>query len=169
MAKTILILGGNGFIGAECVEYLLNENQSYNLVLVNRDNWNDWDTKSRIRDRIKENIKCDRKKDSLKNALRHYLSQDDFKFDAVIDFSAYKSRVIKNFFNEIPKEKFKIYILISSDSVYEVCSIQMNSSHLTLDETDSVRPESDLEQKKMKELDSYGHHKLKFDKNFGIN
>ncbi|RNA09022.1 chloroplast stem-loop binding of 41 kDa chloroplastic-like [Brachionus plicatilis] len=161
MSKNILILGGNGFIGAECVEYLLDNNQNYNLVLVNRDNWNDWDTMSRIKSRIKENIKLDRKKGSLKAALWHYLSQEDFKFDAVIDFSAYKVRVVKNFFQEVPKDKFKIYILISSDSVYEVCQIDMDRPNLTLDESDSIRPESESERKKLKELDSYGHHKLK--------
>lgn len=161
MSKTILILGGNGFIGAECVEYLLDNNKDYHLVLVNRDNWSDWDTKSRIKGRIKESIKCDRKKDSLKSALCHYLSQEDFKFEAVIDFSAFKSRVIKNFFKEIPKDKFKVYVLISSDSIYEVCSVDKDQSNFVLNESDSIRPKSDSERKKLKKLDSYGHHKLK--------
>lgn len=161
MSKTILILGGNGFIGAECVEYLLDNNQDLNLVLVNRDNWSDWDAESRIKVRIKESIKCDRKKDSLKSALWHYLSQENFKFEAVIDFSAFKSRVIKNFFKDIPKDKFKIYLLISTDSVYEVCSVKTNQSNFVLNESDSIRPQSDSERQKLKKLDSYGHHKLK--------
>ena len=161
MSKTILILGGNGFIGAECVEYLLDKSENYNLILVNRNNWDDWDTRERIRSRIKENITCDRKTDSLKTALSHYLEQENFKFDAVIDFSAYKSRVIKNFFNDIPVEKIKLYILISTDSVYEVSSISSSDNNLVLNETDSVRPESKNEREKLKELDSYGHHKFK--------
>lgn len=161
MSKTILILGGNGFIGAECVEYLLKNNDNYNLILVNRNNWNDWDTRERIRSKIKENIKCDRKTDSLKALLSHYLDQENFKFDAVIDFSAYKSRVIKNFFNDIPVEKIKLYILISTDSVYEVSELKAKDDDLVLYETDAVRPETKSEREKLKELDSYGHHKFK--------
>ncbi|CAF0818450.1 unnamed protein product [Brachionus calyciflorus] len=161
MSKTILILGGNGFIGAECVEYLLDNNDDYNLILVNRNNWDDWDTRERIKSRIKLNIKCDRKTDSLKDALKDYLDNEDFKFEAVIDFSAYKSRVIKNFFQDIPSEKVKLYILISTDSVYEVSEINRERENLILYETDSVRPENKSEREKLKELDSYGHHKLK--------
>ena len=34
--RTILILGGNGFIGSETVEYLLDQNDDIELILVNR-------------------------------------------------------------------------------------------------------------------------------------
>jgi nucleoside-diphosphate-sugar epimerase len=161
--KTVLVFGGNGFIGVEVIEYLLNNAPDYEFVLVNRGNWGDWDSAERIKHRIKENIICDRHKDSLKKCLHQYLNQESFIFEAVIDFSAFKSRVIKNVIKEIPAEKIKRYILISTDSVYEVCvDKKLNQNEpLILQETDAIRPESKEEQNRLKSLDSYGHHKFK--------
>lgn len=162
--KTVLVFGGNGFIGAEVVEYLLNNAPDYELVLVNRGNWDNWDSVERIKHRIKENIICDRYTDSLKICLHKYLNEQSFQFEAVIDFSAFNSQVIKNVIKEIPAEKIKRYILISTDSVYEVC-VDKKLNHneaLILKETDSIRPESSDEQNRLKKLDSYGHHKFKF-------
>jgi len=161
--KTILVFGGNGFIGVEVVEYLLNNAPDYDIVLVNRGNWDSWDSAERIKHRVKENIVCDRYKDSLKICLHKYLNEELFQFEAVIDFSAFKSRVIKNVINEIPAEKIKRYILISTDSVYEVCvdkKLNQNEA-LILKETDSIRPGDIEEQNRLKKLDSYGHHKFK--------
>jgi nucleoside-diphosphate-sugar epimerase len=48
--ETILIFGGNGFIGAETVELLLNKYEDkYEFILVNRGNWDDWDAETRIK------------------------------------------------------------------------------------------------------------------------
>ncbi len=121
-------------------------------------NWGDWDQKLRIKSRVFKNIICDRKKDSLKPFINDYLEDENFKFDAVIDFSAYENRVIKNALNDIPADKIKLYILISTDSVYEVC---LTNEATELREIDSIRPVCQKERKKMKKFDSYGHHKLK--------
>ena len=155
---TILILGGNGFIGAEVTDYLLNNYKHFDLVLLNRGHWNEWDYKHRIKPFIAENLIWDRKEDSLKKCLKKYLDLEGFQFEAIIDFSAYKRRDVRNVLKDIPSEKFKRYILISSDSVYEVCNQTKKDELIT--EIDSVRPESKEEQKQLKENDSYGHHKL---------
>jgi len=136
----------------------LNKNENYDLVLLNRNNWTEWDHSIKIKPRIKENIYWDRKNDSIRKCLKHYLTNENFKFEAIVDFSAYKLKDIKNVIDKLSHDRFKYYFLISTDSVYEVCQANNNNAML---ETDSIRPESEDLRKHMKKLDSYGHHKLK--------
>ena len=150
--------GGNGFIGSCVVEYILNKNEDYDLVLLNRNNWAEWDHLAKLKPRIKENIYWDRKTDSIRKCLKNYLNDKNFKFEAIIDFSAYKLRDIKNVIEKLSHDRFKSYIFISTDSIYEVCQVNKNDMML---ETDSIRPESDDLRKQFKSYDSYGHHKLK--------
>ena len=161
--ETILIFGGNGFIGAESVELILNTfGDKYELVLVNRNNWEDWDAETRIKKRIQKNIVCDRKRDSLKTALNEYLSKENFKFYAVIDFSGLKPHFIREVIKDIPADKINYYIYISTDSVYEVSNIKSECIHKTLlSETDSIRPSSKEEIDRLKEFDEYAHDKLR--------
>lgn len=128
---------------------------------MNRNNWSEWDISSRIKSKIKENIYWNRKTDSINKCLSHYLNDLEFdKFEAIIDFSAYKKKDIKNVISQLlPNNKFKTYILISTDSVYEVC--QHLSDQNESIETDSIRPECDTLRERLNSLDSYGNHKLK--------
>ena len=66
--------------------------------------------------------------------------------------------MIKNVIEKLSHDRFKSYIFISTDSIYEVCQVNKNDMLL---ETDSIRPESDDLRKQFKSYDSYGHHKLK--------
>ncbi len=161
MSKVYLILGGNGFIGAEVVSHLLltSPSQTTELVLLNRGNWADWDTKSRIRP-FTTNIPWDRKTDSIAAALAAYLQNAQFTFEAVIDFSAYKRRDVRNVLKELGHSRFKVYILISSDSVYEVAAERKGDPCRQFVEADSVRPDSTKERERLNSADSYGHHKL---------
>ena len=161
-SPTLLVLGGNGFIGAEAVDYLLNQNPNFKFVLLNRGSWN-WDNSIRIKPFIYENLIWDRRNDSLSSCLKKYLNDENFQFEAVIDFSAYKECDIINVLDELPRNKFKLYILISTDSVYEVCIDKEpeKNGEIILNEDDSIRPESEVEQKRLKKLDSYGHHKFR--------
>lgn len=96
--KIILILGGNGFIGAESVANLLSTyGDEYKLILLNRGNWSDWDLSTRIKPHIHENIIFDRQKGNdheLKAVLDKYLVQPLFKFEAIIDFSGFKTKEV---------------------------------------------------------------------------
>lgn len=158
--KNILVFGGNGFIGAEVVEYLLDHNNDLNVILVNRGNWSDWDAASRIKPRVARCLVCDRENESLKSQVGEELK--GIVFDAVIDFSAYKSKVIKDVFKTIEAERIKQYILISTDSVYEVSQFERgDTTDYDIRETDSTRPSEESERQKLKKFDSYGHHKLK--------
>ena len=163
MKKTFLILGGNGFIGEEVVDYLANENKDYEFILLNRCNWSEWDSETRIKPKIRENIFFDRRNDSLKDCLKAYLEDSKLQFEALIDFSAFKSKDIENVIRNIPVEKVKLYIYISSDSIYEVCvDKQLNDNNeVVLNESDAIRPDSKSRRQFLKEFDSYGHHKLK--------
>lgn len=174
--KYILILGGNGFIGAECVEHLLdnlttNSNDSdYKLILVNRGNWDDWDTRERIKSRVHHTIRFDRSDDSpdvLRSALSRYLDDEQregaFRFEAVVDFSGFKSKQVESVCRAIPGEAIRLYVYISTDSVYEVSVRKAQPQDLLL-ETDSVRPDDPDEVARLKKLDSYAHHKLKYKK-----
>lgn len=153
--KTILVFGGNGFIGAATVEKLLR--QSYSVVIINRGNWY-WDTSDTVKPFVKH-VKCDRMQTLQRCAgLQHYLWSVDAPpmFDAVVDFSAYHAFEITEAFKML-EGKIKRYIFISTDSVYEVC----NKTHSGLTrEEDAVRPESKTARDSYKFKDDYGNRKL---------
>ena len=161
--KLILILGGNGFIGAEVVDYLSNENKDYEFILLNRGNWSDWDTESRIKSKIRASIVFDRRTDSIQECLTAYLIDTQLNFEALLDFSAYKGKDIRRVVTELPADKVKLYVYISSDSVYEVCVDKQHelNEEIVLNESDSLRPDSKTRRNYLKDFDSYGHHKLK--------
>ncbi|XP_060077209.1 uncharacterized protein LOC132556783 [Ylistrum balloti] len=149
--KNILVLGGNGFIGAATSERLIARGD--NLVLVNRGNWY-WDSKSTVKPFV-IHLTCDRQRQ-----LRHCEDLRRFKdavyFDVVIDFSAYHSEAVEDVL-DLLKSRIGRYIYISSDSVYEVC--QKNHSNPSL-ESDAVRPFNTEERLLMAGKDDYGHRKL---------
>ncbi len=159
--KVILILGGNGFIGAEVTEYLLDnlDLNQYELVLANRDNWEGWDSYERIRKRVKTNINVDRKHGSLRSALQSYLSRENFQFFAIVDLSGYYSSYIQKALNDIPASMINLYLYISTDSVYEVCQVNKVGPS-GLKETDSIRPESLVLRNELRDFDDYAHEKL---------
>jgi hypothetical protein len=161
--ETVLIFGGNGFIGCELTEYLLDnfDDNQYEFILVNRENWEDWDSYERIRKRVKINICLDRKHDSLKTKLNDYLSSENFRFFAIIDLSGYYPSYIQQVLNDIPGSKIRLYIYISTDSVYEVCDTSSAGAH-GLKETDSKRPASIDMINEYNKFDDYGNEKLEY-------
>lgn len=150
--KQILIYGGNGFIGTSTAERLIEA--GHNLTLINRGNWY-WDSGYTVRPFVKL-IKCDRMQSIDKcTELKDYISQRE-QLDAVIDFSAYHSQSLTDTL-DLVKGKVKLYIFISTDSVYDVC--HKNHTEPSL-ETDSVRPASAEAREKLEARESYGHRKL---------
>ena len=131
---------------------------------MNRGHWNDWDLATRIKPKILESIIFDRKTDSLKECLKGYLVDTHIIFEALIDFSGYKSKDIKSVIKELSPDKIKRYIYISSDSIYEVCEEKFSDKgrDVISSEYDAKRPESKSRREFLKEFDSYGHHKLKY-------
>ena len=65
---------------------------------------------------------CIRKSSNAVEKLRNAIG--DEQFDAVVDFSAYDSDVVKDAL-KVLDDRFKLYIYISTDSVYEVGIVKM--------------------------------------------
>jgi len=80
------------------------------------------------------------------------------KWDLVVDFCAYNRRHIKSIVRGL-SNRTKLYIYISTDSVYEACQKEIRSGLIV--ETDSVRPEKNEDIEKLAALDLYGHNKLR--------
>lgn len=151
MAKPaeILVFGGNGFIGSECVLTLLKE--GHGITVLNRGN-NYWDYSTAIKPHVNE-FRCDRHKGL---ASCSFDSEDPKNYDFVIDFSAFKPDVIEDALVHL-KGRIGTYIYISSDSVYEVSKV---SGKKCSREEDAVRPEDPNEQQELNRRDRYGHNKL---------
>ena len=152
--KKVLLFGGNGFIGSETCKLMI-ESGIFDIWVVNRGKSWDWDTPTTIKPFVKA-IKFNRDKDitcckdlvSLSNAET---------LDAIIDFSGYESDAVQESV-DLFRKAAKLYIYISSDSVYEVCEKQHNAPSK---ETDAQRPKLAERRKQYKRRDSYGHKKLK--------
>lgn len=153
-SKTILALGGNGQLGAACMERLIEKGD--NLMVVNRGNWY-WDTDKTIRPFVKL-IKCDRRKSLGECPGMDFMlhgEQRDLVFDAVVDFSSFRGENVADIL-EILRGRIKRYIFISSDSVYEVC--MKNHTNPTV-ESDSVRPVPEQDMLSYSQRDLYGNRK----------
>ena len=86
-AKSYLVFGGNGLLGAELVS-LLRLRQRADITIINRGNWY-WDTKFRIKPFVKH-IKCDRYTIKSCKEFQKLIEEKGF-FDMVYDFSSYRS------------------------------------------------------------------------------
>ena len=152
--RNLLVFGGNGFLGAAVVKRLLARGDK--VTIVSRGNWY-WDTSATIKPFV-QHVKFDRHNPSLDNITNFQKIVDENTYDAVLDFSAMKALAIENTL-KVLKGKIKIYIYISSDSVYEVCRWKDHDGYSK--ETDSGRPEDPVLREKYAKADDYGHEKMK--------
>lgn len=150
--KSILVFGGNGFLGSETVYNLIQN--GYDITIVNRGT-SYWDFESRIKPYV-NHIICDRYT-GLKHCSPFISFIKNNKFDAVIDFSCYHVKVLEDSLRLL-KGKTDLYIFISTDSVYEVCVSKPSS--LESSEDDAVRPSNEEARLNLNSKDSYGHRKL---------
>ncbi|XP_057306164.1 uncharacterized protein LOC130644534 [Hydractinia symbiolongicarpus] len=149
----VLLLGGNGLLGSAVTQMLLRvKDVKYNITILNRGNWY-WDTENIIKPFV-NHIKCSRE-----DGFREMCTQlaDNTKYDSVVDFSAYDPLDIEDILIVMPG-RFKRYIYISSDSVYEVCLPKKHDGYLR--EEDAVRPTDQTVLEKYNSRDNYGHKKL---------
>ena len=151
----ILVFGGNGFIGSSTVEQIMEREPEATVTLVSRGNWY-WDSLTRIRPRVEQLIKCDREQTlSDCTELVEYIASVN-KFDTVIDLSAYSGKAVKES-SELLKGKVDLYVLISTDSVYDACEKHHDGFSK---EEDCVRPETDEEKEQLNKFYDYAHRKL---------
>ncbi|GAB1607278.1 uncharacterized protein LOC115213970 [Argonauta hians] len=151
---SILVFGGNGFIGSATVSRLLQTEHS--ITLINRGNWY-WDSDVLIKPFVR-NLKCDRMQSLYKcqDLIDFYNSNPSIYFDTVIDFSAYHPFAVREVL-AIFRSKIGLYILISTDSVYDVC---MKNHTDPSRESDAIRPFDEATREDYAKNDNYGHLKL---------
>lgn len=114
-APQALVFGGNGLLGASTVEKLLVG--GFHVTIINRGNWY-WDSGIKIKPRV-HHVTCDRLL-SLKSC-KEITALSKSKFEVAVDFSGYHRFQIQEVF-DIWQDRIGLYIYISSDSVFEVCT-----------------------------------------------
>lgn len=80
------------------------------------------------------------------------------KWSLVVDFCAYLRKEIKSCIRGL-SNMLKLYVFISTDSVYDVCDTEIREGPVK--ESDDLRPNDDAEIKKKADDEDYGHDKLK--------
>ena len=156
-----LVLGGNGMMGSDFIYHMktivqqkYKDKYQFKITTLNRGN-HYWDSQERVDPFIVDKIICDRKK--IKKYGEKIFVNNRKSYDYVIDFSGYKRKFVKYIINNGPDIK-KMYIFISTDSVYEVCKPITKSPIV---EDCAVRPKDKIEQEKLNAKDDYGNDKLK--------
>jgi len=172
-----IILGGNGFIGFETVMSIISK---YNgtveehatakhakkrrccVTLLNRGKSWDWDKWNKLNETSStlcsvQHIRYNRKEAPEECAQLASLMSSIDKIAAVVDFSTYHRPELERFV-EFIRGKCQLYVLISTDSVYEVCLEKHHSGGIL--ETDAVRPSLESDRHKYSQRDGYGHRKL---------
>lgn len=76
----------------------------------------------------------------------------------MIDFCAYLRKEIKTIIRGLTN-RLKLYVMISTDSVYDVCDPKVRIGPPR--EIDDIRPFTEKDIKKMASDEDYGHDKLK--------
>ena len=133
------------------VQFLASLTSKMTFFIVNRGNWY-WDSGSRILPHVKH-VYCDRHEKIADKCPELTEFIKDRKFDFVIDFSSYTGQQALEMV-DILQGKVGLYILISTDSVYDVCDKKHDSPSK---ESDSVRPEKSEEIDWLASLHRYGH------------
>ena len=80
------------------------------------------------------------------------------RFDAVVDFSAYSARAVREA-TTLLRHKADLYVHISTDSVYDVCDPDRRGAGPVREE-DSVRPDDKVYRDMLSSHHDYGHNKL---------
>jgi nucleoside-diphosphate-sugar epimerase len=83
---------------------------------------------------------------------------ENFKWDLVVDFCGYLRKEVKSSIRGLA-HRLKLYVFISTDSVYDVSDTAGLSTPVK--EEESIRPSSNAEIMKKAEDEDYGHDKLK--------
>ena len=156
----ILVLGGNGMMGSDFVCRVRDTLEKkhagtyrFEITTFNRGN-HYWDSEDRVDNILDKKIICGRKK--LKRCGQKVFGSGSKVFDFVVDFSGYKRKYVKYILDNIQVQK--LYIFISTDSVYEVCKPMTKTPIL---EEAAVRPDDRTLRDTLNAADDYGNDKLK--------
>ena len=168
--RRVLLLGGNGFMGADAVELLAAAGAE--VWAANRGTAY-WDYEVRARPRLHRHVHCAR--DAFEKCAA---ALPDAYFDAVVDFSGFRGDWVRAsaaaLVAKARSPAHAVYVYVSTDSVYEVCDTEAQGhagvaypSHARarapgrrLVEGDAVRPAGARERARLNDADGYGNDKL---------
>jgi len=122
-------------MGAEFVDQVLNKcGETVDITICNRGRAY-FDSKERVFDRLKPEqiVKFDRQKDEINEVLSEHAKNTDI----VVDFSCFSGEEMTETIGLFGKH-IELYIYISTDSVYEVCTFEKRKDGVQ--EVDSTRP-----------------------------
>ena len=80
------------------------------------------------------------------------------KWDIVVDFCAYLRKEVKTVIRGL-SHRLRLYVLISTDSVYDVCDPKIRDGPPK--EIDDIRPHDEKEIERLDKSEDYGHDKLR--------
>jgi nucleoside-diphosphate-sugar epimerase len=152
---SVLILGGNGNMGAETVLTLLDN--GIDVTILNRGT-RYWDSNQRIFEHpaIKW-YQHNRNNITVPQELAP-------SYDVLLDFSGTKPEYVSNAISSLASRIRTLWVYISTDSVYEVCGSGPNTLGLHpesgLSEEEALRPIDVNQRKLLSEQDEYGNKKL---------
>ena len=152
--KRILILGGNGFLGSHLVRKLSeSEDQSYHITVLNRGNvyFNSDKESLNYADNI---LTCDRNT-LLRRTCPGLVGKS--KYDAVVDFSSYTGQQMEQVIDILKGRVNGVYVLISSDAVYEVT--EKYHTNKTMEEDSRNEPRDQKTKDKLEKNNKYGASK----------
>ena len=161
--SSVLVLGGSNFMGKSLVLRLASLKCRVTCVNRMKPHWNN--EISEVRDDVRM-VYGDRDCHVEYAKLLAYITEKEeketgrksFEWDAVVDFCGYIRKEVKSVIRGL-KGKAKLYVFISTDSVYDVCDQKMLSTPVK--EEEAVRPQSNKELYKRAEEEEYGHDKMR--------
>jgi len=150
---SVLVIGGGNFMGSALLDVLLAHEGRFRVTVVSRDRRH-WGERLSRRANVRH-IKADRRdRYELLHALSSHADESDpWRF--CVDFCCYDTddcEPLGTFLAELQCH----YVLISTDSIYEVCDTPIGVARL---ESHAVRPSDSVEQARLRRLDSYGDDK----------
>ncbi|TFJ88087.1 hypothetical protein NSK_000441 [Nannochloropsis salina CCMP1776] len=159
--KELLVLGGNGFMGVYTVIALAFSDR-YAVTIANR-NTTYFDSLERLASANITSLHWDRRSEPIEDASEVVAFFEDHpRIHAIVDFSCYSGDSARNVATFLIKEKVRVglYVYVSSDSIYEVCSAKRDPEKPTTEDVDDHRPSGPRSQAKFNAADTYGHGKL---------
>lgn len=163
-APSVLVLGGTNFMGKSLVFQLARGSCRVTCVNRKKPHWNG--ESFLLKDRVRF-VYGDRDNHVEFGKLLRYLSEKEaretglgaaFRWAAVIDFCAYQRKEVKSVVRGL-KDLLRLYVFVSTDSVYDVCDPAGLS--VPVREEEAVRPLDDKVLYKRAEDEEYGHDKLR--------
>eukprot|EP00930_Biecheleria_cincta_P098102 TRINITY_DN89792_c0_g1_i1.p1 TRINITY_DN89792_c0_g1~~TRINITY_DN89792_c0_g1_i1.p1 ORF type:complete len:427 (-),score=95.69 TRINITY_DN89792_c0_g1_i1:57-1337(-) len=161
----VLVLGGSKFMGKALVDDLLDQKAKICVVNRGRKHWGSSYPSAGKTARVL----ADREEPELfARRLREATRRLGRAWDMVVDFSAFDGNDMRASLDGLGAN-FKLYVYISSDSIYEVSAWaaakwKPNESHtgeeIVVTEDLAVRPTDPSEQRALNKKDDYGHGKL---------